>query len=373
MTISSVSYRSNVILEEVDPPLRLVPGIEGLSFKGIGSPFQGCAFVGAWMATRGRAAGSQAWLLTADDGGAVLPLEIVRRGSLRIGRFPGQTHANANGWCICPGVSPPRLSRARILAAATAAGVRIDALDLRRIADPSWIGPEFSVTHAFEQRFGVSLDGGLEAVLERGNGKRKRKKFRLQQRHFASGGGYRFVDLPIADRTAALEVFLTQKQQKFQTLDIPNPFAKPGMREFLSTLFRDPRTDTRLYAIESGGVFKAILGGIMEGQTFWGMFSSYAEDADAAASPGELMLWHVVERLSAEGVATLDLGPGTERYKRAWSDRVVPQADAKLALTALGSLYVAGARLGLAAGDAVKGNAGMRSLVQRVRRRLRFG
>jgi CelD/BcsL family acetyltransferase involved in cellulose biosynthesis len=227
------------------------------------------------------------------------------------------------------------------------------------------------VTPAFEQRFAISLEGGLEAVLERGNGKRKRKKFRSQQRHFEDRGGYGFRDLPRAERSAALDLFLRQKAERFRALAIPDPFADAGIRAFLTALFEDPATDARLYVIESGGVIKAMLGGIVGQRTFWGMFSSYADDADAAASPGELLLWHMVERLSQERLRTLDLGPGAERYKQAWCDRTMPQVDARLALTARGRAYVGVSRLMADASRLIKRHERLKALVQKLRRYLR--
>ena len=334
----------------------------------IGTPFQSPAFVEAWSATRGRVLGNDAWCLVA--GKAELPLDIVRFGPLRIARFPGETHANANGWRLPPGAAAPQLSRTALNAAATSAGLRIDALDLRRIHDATWLGGEFSVTAAFEERFAISLAGGLQAVLERGNAKRKRKKFRSQERYFAERGGYRFLDVARPDRPGALAVFLEQKRQRFAVLGMPDPFAEKATDAFLETLFDHPAADTRLYAIESGGTFRALLGGIVEGETFWGMFSSFADDGDAAISPGELLLWHMVETLSAEGLAVLDLGPGEERYKRSWCDRTVPQVDALLALTLRGRAYLGLARARLAMVDRVKRNDRLRALIQRLRRTL---
>lgn len=249
--------------------------------------------------------------------------------------------------------------------------MRIDAVDLRRIPDPGWLGTGFGITEAFEKRFAVSLGAGFEAVLARGNGKRKRKKFRQQQRHFAERGGYRFLDVPSDQRIATLDVFLEQKKDRFRTLAMPDPFADPGIRAFLIALFLDPAADSRLYVIESGGVTKALLGGIVEDGTFWGMFSSFADDADAGISPGELLLWHMVEALAAEGLAALDLGPGAERYKEAWCDLSVAQYDAITALTLRGRAYVAAAQLKAVARNRVKRSRRLTALAQKLRRRFR--
>lgn len=369
-SISSASQPFSPLPPDAPSPLVLLRANRDAWATYEGTPFQEAGFVAAWEATRGRLLKSETWLLVSSDGTAAMPIEVVPRGLLQIGRFPGETHANANGWTLASSDGPV-LTRQNLRAAATAAGIRIDAIDFRRVFDARWLGADFTVTPAFEQRFAISLEGGLEAVLERGNGKRKRKKFRAQQRHFEDRGGYRFRDLPRAERAAALDLFLRQKNERFRALAIPDPFADAGIRTFLIALFEDPATDARLYAIESGGDIKAMLGGIVGQQTFWGMFSSYADDADAAVSPGELLLWHMVERLSQEGLCALDLGPGAERYKQAWCDRTIPQVDATLALTAAGRVYVGAARLLADASRAVKRHEGLKAVVQQLRRRLR--
>ncbi|BDA84087.1 hypothetical protein Sa4125_16290 [Aureimonas sp. SA4125] len=342
--------------------------------KYVGTPFQSAGFVAAWERTRGRLKRrTPLWLVAEDVGGvaAVLPLEVDRRGPWRVATFPGETHANANGWRARPGFAAPRLTAEILAAAARPADLRIDALDLRRMPDTAFIGPDFDRRPAIEERFAISLAGGLEAVLARGNAKRKRKKFRSQQRFFEQRGGYVFQDTPPGDRPTALATFFDQKRSRFAELKMPNPFADAGIKAFLGDLFAAPGIDTRLYCILGGGGIKAMMGGIVENGVFWGMFSSFSDDADADVSPGELLLWNLVERLADEGLELLDLGPGEERYKRSWCDRVIPQYDAILALTAAGSLYVAAARLRGQFVRWVKTDARMKSAVQRVRRHLR--
>ena len=341
-----------------------------------GTPFQAPGFLAAWDRTRGSAMRRVPLLLVAEDDkgvAGVLPLEIDRRGPWRVARFPGETHANANGWRLRPGTLAPVLDGPSLAAAARPAALRIDALDLTRMPDTASLGGGFVVRPAPEERFAISLEGGLEAVLARGNAKRKRKKFRSQQRFFEAHGGYVFEDTPAERRAEALATFLAQKRARFAELGMPDPFADAGIPAFLANLFASADVDTRLYAIVSAGSIKAMMGGIVADGVFWGMFSSFADDADADVSPGELLLWHLVERLAAEGLALLDLGPGEERYKRSWCDRIVPQYDATLAVTTAGRAYVAAAGLRARLVARIKADARLKGAVQRLRRRFRGG
>ena len=340
----------------------------------VGSPFQSAGFIAAWEKTRGRARHRPQMCLVAEDEDgivALLPLEIDHRGPWRVACFPGETHANANGWRIRPGAPAPQLTAASLAEAAAAAALRIDALDLRRMPDISCLGRRFDIRPAVEERFAISLQGGLEPVLARGNAKRKRKKFRAQQRHFDALGGYAFTDTPAEERPAALATFFDQKRLRFAALSMPNPFADAGIEAFLLALFSAPEVDTRLYRIVSGDSCKALMGGIVENGVFWGMFSSFSDDADAEVSPGELLLWHLVEYLSAEGLDVLDLGPGEERYKRSWCDRLVQQYDAILPLTRAGSLYLAAAIMRRRLVFRVKTSPRLKRIAQSARRRLR--
>lgn len=351
------------------------------TFKGRGTPFQEFGFVGAWATTRARALGRETIVLVAEDDRGIslmLPLEIIRRGPFRIAAFPGETHANANGplrraateaetTSSVYGHTLPIDAMARAIAEA---GGRIDALDLRRVPDPSFVGTGARIEPAFEKRFAVSLEGGFAAVLARGNAKRKRKKFRSQQRHFEPQGGAFFRDVPRNERGDVLKVFLAQKRERFAELKMPDPFSDIGIDAFLRSLFEDENTDARLYVVESGGIVKALIGGIVSGDTFFGMFSSFANDADAVASPGELLLWHLAETLCAEGHSWLDLGTGEERYKLSWCDRIVVQYDVLVPLGPRGRIYAALASTARRGASFVKGNKRLRSIAQRARRLL---
>ncbi|WP_162244702.1 GNAT family N-acetyltransferase [Aureimonas sp. Leaf454] len=328
-------------------------------------PFQSTPFLTAWAQTRGALSGRVQTVLTvpgADGRSHRIPLEIRRFGPLRIGSFPGETHANA--------AHPSGHPTGRLDLASAAKRVRLDALDLRRLPDTSWLPEAASVRPALEDRFAITLDGGMEAVLANGNAKRKRKKFRAQQRHFEGLGGYVFRDVPPDARSVVLDTFFALKIARFAELGRPDPFQDPGTEAFLKRLFADADAGARLYIVESGGTVKALMGGLASGRTFWGMFSAFADDEDADASPGELLLWHLVERLSAEGFATLDLGPGEERYKRSWCDLVVPQFDAVMAVTAGGRTYLAASRLRRSIVRRIKEKPKLLAVVQRVRRVL---
>jgi CelD/BcsL family acetyltransferase involved in cellulose biosynthesis len=291
-----------------------------------------------------------------------LPIEIARLGPLRIGRWAGETHANAG--------APIGATAGRLDLFSAARALNLDALDLRRLPDPSWLPEEARIRQAPEDRYAISLRGGRDAVLARGNAKRKRKKFRAQQRHFEARGGYVFRNVPARERDDVLDAFLALKIARFAALGLPDPFQDAGTAAFLKRLFSDPESGARVYVVESGGAMKALLGGLALRDTFWGMFSAFADDGDAEASPGELLLWHLVESLCAEDFAAFDLGPGDERYKRSWCDISIPQFDALLAVTAGGRAYLHGSALRQTLVRHIKANARLLALVQHLRRAL---
>lgn len=198
--------------------------------------------------------------------------------------------------------------------------------------------------------FMMHLAGGFEALLQRGNAKRKKKKFRAQCRQAEAAGGYRFI-IAQDPRTATglLEAFFAQKGDRLRKSGIHNVFGCPKAREMLSTLaLSSIGTDEpllRLHGLEIGGKIRAVFGGGIKQKHLSGYFSSIADDEMAEISPGEMLLYLLTEHYCAEGLKTMDLGSGDERYKRSWCDEkhdlfdvIMPASAAGIPLAAIEKL-----------------------------------
>ncbi len=170
--------------------------------------------------------------------------------------------------------------------------------------------------------FDMSLEGGLEGVLSRGNRKRKKKKFNSQVRFCEPYGGYRLV-MPKSEAEALsiMEVFKQQKAHRFKMLGIKNVFGSKEAQAFLDDLARHSVNDNpivRLFGLEIAGELRAIYGGGISGTRFSGYFSSISDDEFTQMSPGEMLLYLLVDECAKVGFSNIDLGAGDERYKRSW-------------------------------------------------------
>lgn len=174
--------------------------------------------------------------------------------------------------------------------------------------------------HSANPAFFMDLAGGFEGVLRAGNGKRKRKKFRSQERRAAALGGYRLVVAESPEQAEALlDEFLRQKAVRLRSQGISNVFAAPGAREMMLRLSQCDGM-LRLFGLEVGGKMRAVFGGGLHDGHFSAYFSSISEDDFTGDSPGEMLLHLVTRQLASEGIQSMDLGGGDERYKRSWCD-----------------------------------------------------
>ena len=199
--------------------------------------------------------------------------------------------------------------------------------------------PMISLPHqrAANPAFFMDLSGGFDAMLEAGNAKRKRKKFRQQCRTAEAMGGYRLIsgDAPETAQEL-LGKFLAQKASRLKALGLTDVFAAPGARDMLKRL-ADHSSNTgepllKLYGLEVGGKVRAVFGcGLRDGHLS-GYFSSISDDDFTAYSPGEMLLYLAIEKACRDGVRSMDLGGGDERYKRSWCESRVELFDVIVAL-----------------------------------------
>ncbi|KXF77681.1 hypothetical protein ATN84_10080 [Paramesorhizobium deserti] len=297
----------------------------------------------------------------------LLPLEVVKSGSIRLARFPGGTHANCNFPALARGAAS-RIGQSdirRLTRAIHAARPDIDALLLARQVDRlHGIGnPLLHLDKTLNPNpvLSASLSCGFDAVLERSNAKRKRKKHRQHARRYEEAGGYRIVTASTADDTIAmLDRFFAMKAERFAKTGITDVFADKGVRDFFRALFgeaagKKPAT-FEMKALEVAGILRAIIG-----KSYWSgdltvEFGGIAEDDLVSASPGEFLFFEDIMQACRDGIAVYSFGIGDEPYKRDWCDIVEPLYDCMAGFTLKGRAHVAAYRLRNVAAAAIKNN-----------------
>ncbi len=197
----------------------------------------------------------------------------------------------------------------------------------------NWRGISNPLMNVVHQRstnpaFMIDLEGGFAATLERGNAKRKRKKFRQQCRQAESLGGYEFIKAD-NEKTASelIEVFLAQKSKRLKSLGISDVFSDETVHQFLIDLalksLGTPKPLLQLYALKIGDEYAAVFGAGAMNDHLSGYFSSIHDEKFSAISPGEMLLYLIVEDACEAGYTKMDLGAGDERYKRSWCTEII--------------------------------------------------
>jgi CelD/BcsL family acetyltransferase involved in cellulose biosynthesis len=97
-------------------------------------------------------------------------------------------------------------------------------------------------------------------------------------------------------------------------------------------------------------------------------FGSIDEGLAGDASPGELLFYRMIERLSGEDVRLFDFGVGDQPYKRSWCTIETPLRDIVLPVTFAGRLAGLRHHLVVRAKRAIKANRAVYARIQRTRR-----
>jgi len=308
----------------------------------------------------------------------LLPLEVVKSGPVRLARFPGGTHANCNFPVLARGAANG-ISRSdlRALAGAIhAARPDIDALLLARQLG-SLDGVENPLLHLDKTLnpnpvLSASLSCGFDAVLDRSNAKRKRKKHRQHARRYEEAGGYRIVTASTADEASAmLDRFFAMKTERFTKTGITDVFADEGVRDFFRVLFGQAAgkkpASFEVKALEVAGILRAVIG-----KSYWMgdltvEFGGIAEDDLVSASPGEFLFFEDIMQSCSDGIAIYSFGIGDEPYKRDWCNIEEPLYDGMVGFTLKGHAHVAAHRLRNAAAAAIKNNPWAWTAAKRLR------
>jgi CelD/BcsL family acetyltransferase involved in cellulose biosynthesis len=199
-----------------------------------------------------------------------------------------------------------------------------------------------------------------------------RRRLKSKEKKLQALAGYRYhLATTDADITRLLDWFFRVKPARMAEQKLPNVFAEPGVEPFVRSACLAPRGDGRaidIHALECDDEVIAIFAGVADGQRFSMMFNTYTMSEHARYSPGLILMRYIIDRCAERGYRSLDLGIGSDEYKRMFCkddqdifDSFVPLTPrGKLAAMAMSSLSH-GKRL-------VKQNQMLFDLAQRLRR-----
>jgi CelD/BcsL family acetyltransferase involved in cellulose biosynthesis len=131
---------------------------------------------------------------------------------------------------------------------------------------------------------------------------------------------------------------------------LPNVFAEPGVEDFVRDACMTPRsTGDRIidiHALECDDEVIAIFAGVADGHRFSMMFNTYTMSDSSRYSPGLILMRNIIDNYSGHGYRALDLGIGSDDYKRLFCKSDEPIFDSFIPLSLRGKA-AAGAMSGV--------------------------
>jgi len=131
-----------------------------------------------------------------------------------------------------------------------------------------------------------------------------------------------------------------------------------------------PRLGATLVASYALGII-AIFAGVADGHRFSMMFNTYTMSGNSRYSPGLILMRNIIDRYAGQCYRALDLGIGSDDYKRLFCKSDEPIFDSFIPLSLRGKFAAAAMSAIESAKHLVKHNPALFQMAQRLRSALR--
>jgi CelD/BcsL family acetyltransferase involved in cellulose biosynthesis len=204
-----------------------------------------------------------------------------------------------------------------------------------------------------------------------------RRKLRSKERKLQALPGYRY-GLAASDThiKRLLDDFFRVKPLRMAEQKLPNVFANPGVEDFIREACLAKAGDGHaidIHALECDAEVIAIFAGVADRGRFSMMFNTYTMSENARHSPGLILMRNIVDHYAGLGYRALDLGIGSDEYKRTFCKGDEPIFDCFIPLTSRGKLAAAAMSGINRAKHLVKHNPALFQMAQRLRSAFRQG
>jgi CelD/BcsL family acetyltransferase involved in cellulose biosynthesis len=169
-----------------------------------------------------------------------------------------------------------------------------------------------------------------------------RRRLKSKEKKLQTLAGYRYhLATTDADISRLLDWFFRIKPVRMAEQRLPNVFAEPGVEDFIRSACLKPRGDGRIidiHALECDDEVIAIFAGVADGHRFSMMFNTYTMSGNSRFSPGLILMRNIIDRYAERGCHALDLGVGSDDYKRLFCKSDEEIFDSFVPLTSRGRL-----------------------------------
>jgi CelD/BcsL family acetyltransferase involved in cellulose biosynthesis len=199
-----------------------------------------------------------------------------------------------------------------------------------------------------------------------------RRRLKSKERKLQTLPGYRYgAATTDAEINRLLDAFFRIKPLRMAEQKLPNVFAEPGVEDFvrgacLAQLAGGGHA-IDLHALECDDEVIAIYAGVADGHRCSMMFNTYTMSDNSRYSPGLILMRNIVDHYAERGYHALDLGIGSDDYKRLFCKSDEPIFDSFIPLSRRGKLAAAAMSAVNSAKRLVKHNPALFQMAQKLR------
>ncbi len=202
-----------------------------------------------------------------------------------------------------------------------------------------------------------------------------RGRLKGKERKLQKLSGYRYyAATKEIDIERLLDWFFRIKPLRMAQQGLPNVFAEPGVEDFIRKACLTPRSGGRvidIHALECDEEIIALFAGVADGHRFSMMFNTYTLSEHARFSPGLILMRTIIDYYAERGYRAIDLGIGSDEYKRLFCKSDEPIFDSFIALSARGRIAAACLSTLARSKHLVKHNRALLRLAEHVRKIFR--
>jgi CelD/BcsL family acetyltransferase involved in cellulose biosynthesis len=202
-----------------------------------------------------------------------------------------------------------------------------------------------------------------------------RRRLKGKERKLQNLPGYRYhVATAESEIKRLLDWFFAIKPLRMAGQKLPNVFADPGVEDFIRAACMAQLSGCSrvidIHALECNEEVIAIFAGVADGHRFSMMFNTYTMSRNSRYSPGLILMRNIIDHYAGRGYCALDLGIGSDDYKRLFCKSNEPIFDCFIPLSLRGEV-AASAMSGLnRAKHLVKHNQALLHMAQKLRSAL---
>lgn len=347
------------------------------------TPYQRFDFLDAWQRHVGTAEGVEPFIVVASDADGrpmlLLPLGLRRRFGVRIASFLGDKHPTFNMPLWRREVAAMADSRD---IAALIAGLRDvpDGADVLALCQQPlrWRDLQNPMTLLPYQ---PSVNDCPVLLLEPGAPPTDRisasfrRRLKSKEKKLQALPGYRYAPATTdADIERLLAAFFRIKPVRMAAQKLPNVFADPGVEDFIRrachTALAEGGRAIDIHALQSDDEMIALFAGVADGHRYSMMFNTYTLSDAARYSPGLILMRSIIDHYAALGYRRIDLGIGSDDYKKMFCKDLEPIFDSYVALSSRGRIAAAAMAALARAKRTVKQSPALKQFAQTVRSAL---